>query len=66
MNVHVLESSGRQVQYTYDALYRLTQEAITDPLAGKKTFDYKIFFLAFGFQGVKSFYTDRKGKVHYE
>ncbi|UBF29556.1 hypothetical protein K9N68_14015 [Kovacikia minuta CCNUW1] len=33
----VQEHDGRRVQYTYDALYRLTQEAITNPGAANPT-----------------------------
>jgi RHS repeat-associated protein len=34
------EDTGRQVHYTYDALYRLTKEAIVDPVAGSRTISY--------------------------
>ncbi len=36
----MLENSGRHVAYSYDALDRLTQEAIVDSLLGDRTFDY--------------------------
>jgi large repetitive protein len=36
----VVESSGRTVNYVYDALNRLTQEAIADPALGNRTIDY--------------------------
>jgi RHS repeat-associated protein len=34
------EDGGRSVEYTYDAAYRLTQEAITDPVRGNSTILY--------------------------
>ncbi|NEU84375.1 hypothetical protein G1O98_36695 [Nostoc sp. UIC10630] len=36
----VEEYSGRSVDYTYDSLYRLTEEKITDATAGNRTFGY--------------------------
>jgi len=36
----VEEHSGRRVDYTYDDLHRLTQEAITDPVHGNDTISY--------------------------
>jgi RHS repeat-associated protein len=36
----VEESDGRKVEYTYDELYRLTKEEITDPVQGNRTIDY--------------------------
>jgi RHS repeat-associated protein len=36
-----VENDGRTVEYSYDQLYRLTQEKITDPVAGNKVIDYK-------------------------
>jgi large repetitive protein len=36
----VIESSGRTVDYTYDVLNRLTQEAIADPSLGNRTTSY--------------------------
>ena len=36
----VVENTGRTVDYTYDALYRLTQERIDDPVDGIATIDY--------------------------
>jgi RHS repeat-associated protein len=36
----VIENSGRTVNYLYDALNRLTQEAIVDPSLGNRTIDY--------------------------
>jgi RHS repeat-associated protein len=36
----VEEYSGRSVNYTYDSLYRLTEEKITDPTAGNRTLGY--------------------------
>ena len=36
----VLENSGRKVNYTYDDLYRLTQEAIDEVSADDRTLDY--------------------------
>ncbi len=36
----VVEQDGRRVDYTYDALDRLTQESITDAVFGDQTFDY--------------------------
>jgi RHS repeat-associated protein len=36
----VTESNGRHVDYSYDALDRLTREAITDPVLGDRTIDY--------------------------
>jgi RHS repeat-associated protein len=36
----VIESSGRTVDYTYDVLNRLTQEAIVDPSLGNRTTSY--------------------------
>ncbi len=36
----VVELSGRTVDYTYDALNRLIQEEITDPVAGNETITY--------------------------
>jgi RHS repeat-associated protein len=38
--VQVVENSGRTVAYTYDAVYRLTEERITDAVAGNRTIDY--------------------------
>jgi RHS repeat-associated protein len=38
--VKVVENDGRTVEYTYDNLYRLTQEKITDTVAGNKTITY--------------------------
>jgi RHS repeat-associated protein len=34
------ETGGRAVTYTYDATYRLTAEAITDPAGGDRRIDY--------------------------
>ena len=34
------ENTGRIVEYTYDDLYRLTQEDIADPVNGDQTIDY--------------------------
>ncbi|AVH68152.1 polymorphic toxin-type HINT domain-containing protein [Nostoc sp. 'Peltigera membranacea cyanobiont' N6] len=36
----VEEYSGRSVDYTYDSLYRLTEEKITDATAGNRTLGY--------------------------
>jgi RHS repeat-associated protein len=36
----VQENTGRRVEYTYDNLYRLVQEAITDPVSGNRTLTY--------------------------
>jgi RHS repeat-associated protein len=36
----VVENDGRTVDYSYDNLYRLTQENITDAVAGNKVTDY--------------------------
>ncbi|MHB0960422.1 MAG: putative Ig domain-containing protein [Pirellulaceae bacterium] len=36
----VLEADGRQVEYDYDALDRLTHEQITDAVFGNRTIDY--------------------------
>jgi RHS repeat-associated protein len=36
----VIEHNGRQVNYAYDDLYRLTQEQITDSVNGNRTYDY--------------------------
>jgi RHS repeat-associated protein len=36
----VVENSGRTVNYSYDELNRLTQEAIADPSLGNRTIDY--------------------------
>jgi RHS repeat-associated protein len=36
----VVEADGRQVEYDYDALDRLTQERITDAVFGDRTIDY--------------------------
>jgi RHS repeat-associated protein len=36
----VTELNGRQVEYSYDELTRLTSEKITDPLNGNRTIDY--------------------------
>jgi RHS repeat-associated protein len=36
----VVENTGRTVDYTYDALDRLTQEKITDAVFGNRTIDY--------------------------
>jgi RHS repeat-associated protein len=36
----VEELGGRSVSYTYDELYRLTKEAIVDPLHGNRTIEY--------------------------
>ena len=36
----VEELGGRQVAYTYDELYRLTKEEITDPVNGNRTIEY--------------------------
>ena len=36
----VVEHDGSRVDYTYDALDRLTREAITDAVLGDRTFDY--------------------------
>lgn len=38
--IAVSELNGCQEQYTYDPLHRLTQEAITDPIAGNRTISY--------------------------
>nr|WP_301951407.1 RHS repeat-associated core domain-containing protein [Microcystis aeruginosa] len=38
--VKVVENDGRTVEYNYDNLYRLTQEKITDTVAGNKTITY--------------------------
>ena len=38
--VRVQENTGRVVDYTYDVLYRLTQESITDPLLGNRIITY--------------------------
>src|SRR5262249_33208465 len=35
-----VEDTGRRVDYTYDLLDRLIEEAITDPAAGNRTIDY--------------------------
>jgi RHS repeat-associated protein len=35
-----VENTGRRVDYTYDALNRLTEEKITDPNSGNRTIDY--------------------------
>src|SRR5262249_16160596 len=37
--VQVTEGSGRKVTYTYDALDRVTREAISDPTLGNRTID---------------------------
>ncbi|WP_243146922.1 RHS repeat-associated core domain-containing protein [Scytonema sp. UIC 10036] len=36
----VVEHNGRSVDYTYDDLYRLTQEKITDTVNGNRIYDY--------------------------
>ena len=36
----MVENTGRKVEYTYDLLYRLTQEKITDAVNGNRTFGY--------------------------
>lgn len=36
----VVEADGRTVNYSYDDLYRLVQEAITDPVNGDRTIAY--------------------------
>ncbi|MEG4506100.1 putative Ig domain-containing protein [Microcoleus sp. F6_B4] len=36
----VTELNGRKVEYEYDELYRVTQETITDPVAGNRTVSY--------------------------
>ncbi|NJK64844.1 MAG: hypothetical protein HC921_21000 [Synechococcaceae cyanobacterium SM2_3_1] len=36
----VLEENNRQVNYTYDELYRLTEEDIIDPINGNRTITY--------------------------
>jgi len=36
----VVENSGRMVQYTYDNLYRLTKEDITDSVNGNRSLSY--------------------------
>ncbi|MEH2292109.1 RHS repeat domain-containing protein [Nostoc sp.] len=36
----VEEYSGRSVDYTYDSLYRLTEEKITDAVNGNRIYDY--------------------------
>jgi RHS repeat-associated protein len=36
----VEELGGRSVSYTYDELYRLTKEAIVDPVRGNRTIEY--------------------------
>ncbi len=36
----MVENDGRTAEYTYDNLYRLTQEKITDTVAGNKTITY--------------------------
>ena len=36
----LIESSGRRVDYTYDGLYRLVTETVTDPLLGDRTTTY--------------------------
>jgi RHS repeat-associated protein len=36
----VAEMNGRQVEYMYDNLYRLTSESIVDPVVGGRTTDY--------------------------
>ena len=36
----VEQPSGRTIDYTYDALYRLTKEEITDPILGNGTVSY--------------------------
>ncbi|MFH2045808.1 MAG: RHS repeat-associated core domain-containing protein [Pseudomonadota bacterium] len=56
----VVEQSGRTVNYTYDALYRLTQEAITDPALGNETIGYT--YDAFGNRLTK---TDSDGTISY-
>ncbi len=38
--IKVLEQNGREVNYNYDALYRLTQEAVTDSIQGNRTISY--------------------------
>ncbi|MFH2046861.1 MAG: RHS repeat-associated core domain-containing protein [Pseudomonadota bacterium] len=56
----VVEQSGRTVNYTYDALYRLTQEAITDPALGNETIGYT--YDDFGNRLTK---TDADGTISY-
>ena len=36
----VEELSGRIAEYSYDALYRLIEETVTDPINGNRTFSY--------------------------
>jgi len=38
--IKVEENNGRAVEYTYDDLYRLMEEKITDPVAGDRTINY--------------------------
>jgi RHS repeat-associated protein len=38
--LQMLENNGRKVSYSYDDLYRLTQEQITDPVNGNRTDEY--------------------------
>src|SRR5262249_25773012 len=38
--LRVVEDTGRTDDYTYDPLYRLTEEKIADPAAGNRTIDY--------------------------
>ena len=56
----VAENSGRSVDYTYDELYRLTEEAISDPVNGPETIGYT--YDAFGNRLNKS---DSSGVVAY-
>jgi len=38
--IQVVENTGRTVNYTYDDIYRLTEESIDDPASGTKTISY--------------------------
>lgn len=38
--IKVTENGGREVKYTYDNIYRLIKEEITDPISGNNTISY--------------------------